>query len=109
MTALDGKVRARATALVGYKAVVDHAIEHGLPAPESIELTDTHLRIWLLQGGGQWVESIHIDQTVTEPVPGWDRERIYITGRLPLLGIKVQLRFSRPAVAAVSHLMAVGS
>lgn len=107
MTTLDAQVRA--TALCGYKAVVDHAIEHGLPAPESIELGHTHLKVWLVEGGQAWVETIHVDHTVTRPVVASDRERVYVTGRLPLLGFRVEVRFSRPAMAAVTRLSAVSS
>lgn len=95
MTALDAPVRA--TAAVGYKAVVDHFVEHGLPAPESIELTGDGMRVWLIFGRQPWVDSIHVDDEATTPIRGTDRERVHVTGRLPgLLGqVKVELRFSR--------------
>lgn len=106
MTALDARIRA--TASVGYKAVVDHFVEHGLPAPESIELTGDGMRVWIIFGRQQWVDSIHVDDEKATPIGGTDRERVHVTGRLPgLLGqVKVELRFSRsvdvPQLQAVS-------
>lgn len=107
MTALDAQVRA--TASVGYKAVVDHFIEHGLPAPESIELTGDGMRVWLIFGRQQWVDSIHVDNEVATRIAGTDRERVHVTGRLPgLLGqVKVELRFSRST--SVTQLQAVSA
>lgn len=106
MTAVDAKVRA--TASVGYKAVVDHFIEHGLPAPESIELTGDGMRVWVIFGRQQWVDSIHVDHTEATTLRGTDRERVRVTGHLPgLLGlIKVELRYSRPVRV---NLQVVGS
>lgn len=106
MTGLDAKVRA--TALVAYKAAVDHAVENGLPAPESIDLGPHSLRIWITQGVEQWTASIHVDAETVVPCMTAGREIVYIDGRLPLLGIKVQLRYSQTSPAA-SHLQAVGS
>jgi hypothetical protein len=86
--------------LLGKKAVIDHAIEHGLTDPEEIGSGDTFVRVWLtgtVEESDAWVETIHVDNTVVEPLPR-NRERVRVTGRLPLLGIRVELRFSRPAV-----------
>ena len=101
MTALDKQVRA--TASVGYKAVVDHFIEHGLAAPESIELRDGGMRVWLIFGKQEWLDTIHVDDEVVVPVKGTDLERVHATGRLPgLLGqVKVELRYTRRAEATV--------
>ncbi|HEY0889332.1 MAG TPA: hypothetical protein VGE38_06965 [Nocardioides sp.] len=106
MTALDAPVRA--TAAVGYKAVVDHFVEHGLPAPESIELRDGGMRVWLIFGKNEWLDTLHVDDEVVVPIVGTDLERVHASGRLPgLLGqVKVELRYTRraemPAMQAVS-------
>lgn len=86
--------------LLGMKVVVDHAIEHGLTDPEEIGAGDTFVRVWLtgtVDEADAWVDTIHVDDTVVEPLPS-GRERVRVTGRLPLLGIRVELRFSRPAM-----------
>lgn len=86
--------------LLGKKAVIDHAIEHGLVDPEEIGRGDTFVRIWLtgtVQESDAWVDTIHVDNILVEPLTG-GRERIRVTGRLPLLGIRVEIRFSRPAM-----------
>lgn len=91
--------------LLGKKAVIDHAIEHGLTDPEEIGRGDTFVRIWLtgtVEESDAWVETIHVDDTVVEPLAG-DRERVRINGRLPLLGIRVEIRFSRPATTPRIH------
>lgn len=104
MSALDAKVRA--TAWVSYQSVVAHGIEHGLPAPESLELDDIGIRVWITgaNAADAWLDTIVVTDTRTRPVPGCivggERERVYVTGHLPgLLGqVKVELRFSRPAM-----------
>jgi hypothetical protein len=86
--------------LLGKKAVIDHAIEHGLTDPEEIGRGDTFVRIWLtgpVEESDAWVETIHVDHTIVERLTS-GRERVRVTGRLPLLGIRVEIRFSRPAV-----------
>jgi hypothetical protein len=93
MTALDSQIRA--TGLVNFKAVVDHAIEHGLPAPSTIELTDRAIRVWLVDGKEQWGESIHVDQVDTRPSVLDDRVLVYADGRLPFMNLRIQLAFSR--------------
>jgi hypothetical protein len=87
--------------LLGKKAVIDHAIEHGLTDPNEIGAGEDHVRVWLtgtVEESDAWVETIHVDDTVVEPLPR-DRERVRVTGRLPLLGIRVEIRYSRPATA----------
>lgn len=93
MTALDAQVRA--TGLVNFKAVVDHAIEHGLPAPASIELTTRAIRVWLTDGKEEWGQSIHVDHVDTRPSPFPDRVIVYIDGRLPFMNLAIQLCFAR--------------
>lgn len=88
--------------LLGKKAVIDHAIEHGLTDINELGAGDDHVRIWLtgtVEESDAWVETIHVDDTVVEPLPR-DRERVRVTGRLPLLGIRVEIRFSRPATTS---------
>lgn len=88
--------------LLGKKAVIDHAIEHGLSDINELGAGDTVVRIWLtgtVEESDAWVETIHVDDTVVEPLAN-DRERVRVTGRLPLLGIRVEIRFSRPAPTA---------
>ena len=105
MTALDAKVRA--TGLIAYRAVIDHAVENGLAAPIEISLDDRGLRVWITStDADKWVDSIHVDREET-PSRFDDREVVHVTGRTPLLGIKVELRFSRPVVAVSAHLRAV--
>ncbi|WP_224279068.1 hypothetical protein [Nocardioides lacusdianchii] len=85
--------------LLGKKAVIDHAIEHGLSDPEEIGHGDRCVRVWLtgtVEESDAWVDTIHVDDTVVEPLRR-GRERVRVTGRLPLLGIRVEIRFSRPA------------
>lgn len=87
--------------LLGKKAVIDHAIEHGLTDINELGAGDTAVRIWLtgtVEESDAWVESIHVDDTAVEPLAN-DRERVRVTGRLPLLGIRVEIRFSRPSTA----------
>jgi hypothetical protein len=87
--------------LLGKKAVIDHAIEHGLTDPKELGSDDAFVRLWLtgtVEESDAWVETIHVDNTVVEPLPR-NRERVRVTGRLPLLGIRVELRFSRPTTA----------
>lgn len=99
MTALDAQVRA--TGLLAYKAVIDHAIDNGLQAPMSIDLTTDALNIWVTGNATKWVDSIHVDDEHTLPGLVNGREIVYVTGRLPLLGIRVQLRYSRTAIRRV--------
>lgn len=99
MTALDAQVRA--TGLIAYQAVVCHAIENGLQAPSSIDLNDEYVKVWLsYSGAGKWVDSIHVDDTTRHDTAVEGREIVRVTGRTPLLGVRVQLRFSRPVAAA---------
>lgn len=89
----------KATGLIAYKALVDHAIDNGLQCPLSIDLHDEYVKVWLSnEASSRWVESIHVDDEQTRDGVVEDREIVAVTGRLPLLGIKVQLRFSRVAV-----------
>ena len=106
MTALDAKVRA--TGLISYKAVVDHAIENGLQPPSSIELRDDAVRIWVTGNPDKWVDSIHVDGEHARDGVVEGRELVYVDGRLPLLGVKVRLTFSR-RVATAAVLRAVTS
>jgi len=103
VTALDAKVRA--TGLIAYKALIDHAIENGLQAPSSIDIRHDALGVWINGDATKWVDSIHVDTTTTADGIAFGREIVHVDGRLPLLGIKVQLRFSRrvatPALRAV--------
>lgn len=88
--------------LLGKKAVIDHAIEHGLTDINELGADDHAVRIWLtgtVEESDAWVDTIHVDNTVVEPLPT-GRERVRVTGRLPLLGIRVEIRFSRPAATA---------
>lgn len=86
----------QATGLVYFKAVVDHAIEHGLPAPASIDLTDSAVKVWLVEGKEEWADTITVvgDLDVRQsPMP--DRVIVYVTGRLPFMNIPVVLAFSQ--------------
>ena len=104
MTALDAQVKA--TGLIAYKALIDHAIENGLHAPSSVDLRDDAVNVWISGDAAKWVDSIHVDDTATHDGIAFGREIVHVTGRLPLLGVKVQLRYSRrvatPALRAVS-------
>ena len=102
MTALDARVRA--TGLVAYKALIDHAVENGLPAPTTIVLTNNAIEAWIPQHAAtRWLASIHVDTETARPSSLEGREIVTVAGRLPLLGIKVLVKFSRP----VMHLKAV--
>ncbi len=85
----------QATGLVYFKAVVDHAIEHGLTAPITLELTDRAIRVWVRDGKEQWGESIHIDSLDTRPSPIPDRIIVHINGRLPFMNLPIQLVFAQ--------------
>lgn len=93
MTALNAQ--ARATGLVAYKALIDHAIENGLQAPTSMDLREDALNVWISGDASKWVDSIHVDDTSTHDGAAFGRQIVHVTGRLPLLGVKVQLRYSR--------------
>lgn len=107
MTALDAQVKA--TGLISYKAVVDHAIENGLQPPSSIELRDDAVRIWVSGDAGKWVDSIHVDGEHAREGNAEGRELVYVDGRLPLLGVKVRLTFSRRVAVPAASLRAVTS
>ena len=99
MTALDAQVKA--TALVAYKAVIDHALDNGLEAPLSIDLHEQFIAVWVSASDADaWVASIAVDDEHTHESPLADREIVHLNGRTPLLGIKVQLRFSRVVTPA---------
>lgn len=85
----------QANGLIYMEAVIDHAIEHGLPAPASIDLTDTHIKVWLVEGKEAWGESIHVDDLTTVPSPLPDRVIVYVDGRLPFMGLPIRLGFSQ--------------
>ena len=96
-----------ATGLIYFKALIDHAIEHGLPAPSTIEITDRHIRVWLTDGHQQWGETITVDAVDTRPSPIAGRVIVYVDGRLPFMNLAVQLAFSQaqlgaPALTVVS-------
>lgn len=93
MTAIGAQVRA--TGLVYFKAVVDHAIEHGLPAPGSIDLTDTAVKVWLVEGKEQWGETITVEDTDVRPSPIPSRVIVYVTGRLPFMNLPIVLAFAQ--------------
>lgn len=106
MTGLDTRVPGMG--LLAMLEVCNHALTGGLSDPKSMDLGDDRIAVWVdLEGADQWMESIHIDAEYTRPTTSDDRELVYIDGRTPLQGIKIQLRFSRPVVQAVSHLRAV--
>lgn len=94
-TTTTNRQQVHATGLVNYKAVVDHAIEHGLPAPATIELTDRFIRVWLNDGKTEWGESIHVDSVDSRPSLTPDRVMVYVDGRLPFMNLRIQLAFSR--------------
>lgn len=96
MTALDAQVKA--TGLIAYKAVVDHAIDNGLQCPASLDLDDQYVKVWVTGDITKWVDSIHVDAKHTRDGVTPGREIVYVAGRLPLLGVKVQLRYSRIVV-----------
>ncbi len=101
MTALDSRrEQVRATGLVYFKAVVDHAVEHGLAAPGSIDLTDDAVKVWLVDGKEQWGETITIDDVDVRPSPIPDRVIVYITGRLPFMNLPVVLAFAQEQLGA---------
>lgn len=110
MTALDEKVRA--TGLLAFKAVIDHAVEHGLPAPDSIELDDRFVRVRIIPptAAAEWLETFDVTSISIDPVTR-DRERVHVVGTLPgLLGkVKIEVRWSRPATGQPIHLHAVGA
>lgn len=86
--------------LLGKKAVIDHAIEHGLTDPEEVaRARNGFVPVWLTDSPEDceaWLETIYVDDTTTEPLAG-GRERVRVIGRLPVQGIRVEIRFSRPA------------
>lgn len=84
----------RATGLVYFKAVVDHAVEHGLPAPATIDLTDTAIKVWLVEGKEQWGETITAEDIDVRPSPIPDRVIVYIRGRLPFMNLPIVLAFA---------------
>lgn len=100
MTALDTQVRI--TGLISYKALIDHALDNGLAAPLSIDIDRTDgLRTWVAASdAAKWVDSIHVDTEDTKDGAIGGREIVHVDGRLPLLGIKVQLRYSRRVAPA---------
>lgn len=92
----------KATGLIAYKALVDHALENALAAPLSVDLSDDALRVWVSAANAPgWVDSIYVDREYTTDTVTVGREIVYVEGRLPLLGVKVQLRFSRRAAPAL--------
>lgn len=105
MTTITNREQVRATGLVSYKAVVDHAIEHGLPAPATIELTDRFIRVWLTAGKEAWGESIHVDTIDTRPSPIPDRVMVYVDGRLPFMNLRIQLGFAQEQPFASLHVV----
>ncbi len=94
-TTTANRDQVRATGLVYFKAVVDHALEHGLPAPATIELTDNAVKVWLVDGKDQWGESITVDDLDVRPSPIPDRVIVYVTGRLPFMNLPIVLSFAR--------------
>ena len=85
----------RAAGLVYYKAVVDHAVEHGLAAPMTIDLTDTAVKVWLTEGQEQWGETITVDDVDVRPSPVKDRVIVYVRGRLPFMNLPIVLAFAQ--------------
>lgn len=99
----------QANGLIYYKAVVDHAVEHGLPAPASIDLTDDHVKVWLTEGKEQWGESITVDDFTTTPSPIRDRVIVYVDGRLPFMNLAIRLAFSHEQTGSAPTLRVVGA
>lgn len=98
-----------ALGLLGYKAVVDHAFKHGLTHPESIDYDRRHMTVFVLADPGRWVESIHVDDEHTHESVVSGHERVHVMGRLPDLGVRIRITYSRPivTVSTPSHLRAV--
>lgn len=120
-TTNDAAVAAEATRgheRIAFMAIATHLFEHGLDVPHSIAI-DRHgpnsgaIAVSLHHDSADaWVASIAVDARSSKPVSNTDifnkpMLRHHVDGRLPDLGIRVQLRFFE--VLESPRLQAVGS
>lgn len=111
---------ARGHERIAFMAIATHLFEHQLDVPHSIAI-DRHGpnagRIVVAvhhESADAWVESIAIDAHTTEPVSNRDifnkpMLRHRVEGRLPDLGIRVQLRFFEVLETTKPRLQSVGA
>lgn len=103
---------------IALMAVAVHMFEHALDAPHSIAIDRHGPRTAAVQisvhhdSADAWVESIAVDSRTSVPVSNLDifnqpMLRHVVSGRLPDLGIRVQLRFFE--VIASTRLTVVGA
>lgn len=103
---------------IALMAIAVHIFEHALHAPHSIAIDRTGPRAHAVtislhhDSADAWVDSIAVDARTSEPVSNLDifgkpMLRHVVSGRLPDMGIRVQLRFFE--VVASTRLQVVGS
>lgn len=99
MTSNSQAAVSAASAPVALLAIAQHIVDHKLLVPNTIafEPGDPCVRLFLDNFGSErWMDSVHIDDERNVNIrPGWYRTEI--DGRLPDMGVKVQLRFIREA------------
>lgn len=85
-----------------------HVADHKLPAPLTVDLIQSErVLLWVdTFGCERWVDSIHVDADGSTPTENPRYVWRQVDGRLPVLGIKVRLRFLQ-AIAPAPELRVV--
>lgn len=100
------------TALI---AILNHAIEHDLPAAHTVTLPsaygDQHITLYLAtadDAAGAWTDTVIIDvEHVDHMGKPHDWERVMLECRLPATGVRFRLRYLRRAMQDTTSLRVV--